>query len=96
MMKRLAVLAAIALCLPGAMCSHNPEPPRIRTVEVAVPTPVYCVTSEQIPAEPALVGDQLTGNAAADIGPVAISAKELRKVVRIARALLQGCVDPGS
>lgn len=89
-MKRLTILALFAL----SACAH-PEPGiRVETVEVIKPVPVYCATREQIPAEPALVGNRLTGNAAADIGPVAESALELRKVVRTLLAIVQGCVAP--
>jgi hypothetical protein len=80
-----------------AGCAHAPAPPpRIETVTVKIPVPVYCVQRADIPPEPAKVGDRLTGNAAADIGPISISALELRKALREALALLGACTDPAA
>ena len=57
-------------------CSHTE--PGIRVERVEVPVPVPCLPLDQIPAEPPLVGDQLTGLPAQDLPIVAASALRLR------------------
>lgn len=92
-MKWIAALALLVL----AGCQHAAAPPpSIVYRDVLVPTRVHCVTADQIPAEPPMVGGQLTGNAAEDIGPISIAAIETRKALRLARALLLGCVKPSA
>jgi hypothetical protein len=81
-----AVSAALAAC-----ATKPPIGVEIRTVEV--PTPVACLTRDQIPAEPARVGPTLTGNAVVDLAIVAASALELRRWGEEQAALLQGCVE---
>lgn len=63
----------------------------VRVVEITTPTPVPCVDRDQIPAEPARVGNQLTGDAVSDLSIVAASALELRRYGGELRALLAGC-----
>lgn len=63
-----------------------------KVVEVRIPATVGCVKPSDIPAIPAPVGKQLTGNAAQDITPISISALELRAALNTAVALLNGCV----
>lgn len=72
------ILAGLVLASLAA-CTTTAPPPKIVTVEVKTPVPVYCVKADQIPAEPPLVASQLTGHAGHDIGVIAISALELRK-----------------
>jgi hypothetical protein len=86
--KTLNLLTLFALT---ACSTPGPVGVEIRTVEV--PTPVACVTREQLPAEPERVGDRLTGNAVVDLALVAASALELRKAFQEQAALLQGCVE---
>jgi hypothetical protein len=82
----LIILASLAL----AGCKSTEPAIEIRTVPV--PTPVPCVEPADVPAEPAQVGDQLTGDAVHDLGIVAPSALELRKWGRELRALIiPGC-----
>ena len=83
-----ALIALISL----AACQTTP-PFGIEVREVEVPTPVGCVDREQLPAEPARVGGQLTGNAVVDLALVAASALELRKWGQEQAALLEGCVE---
>lgn len=83
-------LCLIAACLSA--CATTP-PVGIDVREVEVPTPVACVTREQLPAEPERVGDRLTGNAVVDLALVAASALELRKAFGEQRALLEGCAE---
>lgn len=73
-------------------CATTP-PIGIEVREVEVPTPVACVNREQLPAEPARVGPNLTGNAVVDLAMVAASALELRKWGQEQAALLEGCVE---
>lgn len=89
-----AVFQAISLLFLAGCATTDDRPPRVVYQEVKIATPVYCVTAEQVPDEPPLIRDELNGNAAHDIGPVAISAMQLRKSLRIARALLLACVKP--
>lgn len=84
----------IIACLSLAACKTTEPAPRVVFRDVRVPVVTYCVKAEDIPPEPALIGSQLSGDAARDIGPIAISASELRKAFRIARALLVACVKP--
>ena len=80
----------VGLASAGLTACASPQP-RYEFRDVYIPVPVHCVKAEQIPAEPPMIAGQLTGNAAQDIGPVAASAMELRKALRLARALLAGC-----
>jgi uncharacterized lipoprotein YmbA len=84
-------LAAASLALLAACASPNPVGISVR--EIPTPTPVACVTREQLPAEPERVGNRLTGNAVVDLALVAASALELRKWGGEQRALLEGCVE---
>lgn len=88
--KALAIgVALIALTLLAG-CAHNEPAIEVRTVPV--PTPVPCIEASQIPAEPAQVGDRLTGDAVTDFGIVAPNALELRKWGRELMALISpGC-----
>lgn len=79
-------LAFLPLILAMSACKTTAPPIEVRTVEV--PTPVACVELAQIPAEPPLIGDQLTGDAQHDLGVVAPSALELRKWGRSLIALI--------
>lgn len=84
-MKPAGILAFSLL----AACQTTTPAIEVRTVEV--PTPVACVSPEQIPAEPEKVGSKLTGNAVADLLIVSASALELRDYAGKLRALLVGC-----
>ena len=85
-MKPLALTALLAL----TACTTDQQ--GVRVEQVPVPTPVACVSPEQVPAEPPQVGEQLTGDAVHDLGIVAPSALELRKWGRSLYALIvPGC-----
>lgn len=90
----LAPLGLAAIALAG--CAAKPTPPVIETriERVDVPVAVACVDPKDVPAEPPRVGDQLTGDAVHDIGPVAASNLRLRAALDQAMALLKGCVLP--
>lgn len=62
------------------------------TVEKRVPSPP-CVKAEEIPDEPPLISDKLTGVVNFDIGPLVNSARSLRTALRTARELLIKCAD---
>lgn len=79
-MRHLAIVACLAL----AACQGQ----KVRSV----PTPVACVKPEQIPAEPAPVRPQLTGNAAMDSAVLAVAVLELRDYAGKLRALIEGCM----
>ena len=83
---------APALLLAG--CAGRVPPPAIAAtvVRVEVPVAISCVTASDIPAEPAKVGDRLTGDAARDLPVVAASAVRLRAWGGQLAALLGGCV----
>lgn len=85
------VLILPALFALAACATKPPIGIEVRTVEV--PTPVACVSVDQLPAEPPRVGDRLTGNAVLDLAIVAASALELRKWGQEQAAILAGCVD---
>ncbi len=84
-MKPAGILAFSLL----AACQTTTPAVEVRTVEV--PTPIACITPEQVPAEPPRIGHRLTGNAVADVLIVSKSALELRKWGQEMAALLRGC-----
>jgi len=89
--RLIAMVGAASAVL--ASCNHPQPGISVRTVEVPVPQP--CLKSEDIPPEPAQVGDQLTGNAASDLLIVAASALELRAAVITMRSALMACASGG-
>lgn len=76
-----------------AGCGGQLPPPEIRVerVEIDRPVAVSCVKAEDIPAIPARVGDQLTGDAVRDLDLIAANALRLRAALDQAVALLVGC-----
>ena len=86
-MRRLIAVAMLAL----SACATTPGPVQVRTVEVVKPIPVPCVRPDQIPAMPAKVGDQLTGDPVADVSVLAASNLRLRAAMGKALALLGAC-----
>jgi hypothetical protein len=86
---RLLILPALFAL---AACQTTP-PIGIEVREVEVPTPVACITRDQLPPEPPKVSQTLTGNAVVDLAIVAASALELRKWGGEQAALLAGCVE---
>ena len=87
-MRGLIAVAMLAL----SACATTPGPVQVRTVEVVKPIPVPCVRPDQIPAMPAKVGDQLTGDPVADVSVLAASNLRLRAAMGKALALLGACV----
>ena len=77
-MKRLA----IAACLLLAACGER---------VVSVPTPVACVSAEQIPPSPGSVKHDLTGDARRDVPVLAVAVLQWRDYAGKLRALLEGC-----
>ena len=82
----------VALALALSACATTPGPVEVRTVEVVKPKPVPCVKREAIPAMPAKVGDQLTGDPVADVSTLAAANLRLRAALGKALAVLEGCV----
>lgn len=80
-MKRAAILIALALAGCG------------QAKVVSVPTPVACVKRDQLPAEPASVKDDLTGNAAQDTAVLAVGLLEWKDYAGKLAALLKGCTQ---
>lgn len=87
---KLALPVAAALALSA--CAHGPGGQEVRTVEVVKPIPVPCARRDQIPAMPAKVGDQLTGDPVADVSTLAAANLRLRAALGKALAVLEGCV----
>ena len=87
-MRGLIAVAMLAL----SACATTPGPVQVRTVEVVKLIPVPCVRPDQIPAMPAKVGDQLTGDPVADVSVLAASNLRLRAAMGKALALLGACV----
>jgi len=85
--KRALLLLAVSL----GGCAHHPEP-EIR--EVPVPTPVHCVTPEQIPAEPPRVAQRFNGNARHDLQILAQNAQDLRSWGQQMHSMLETCASP--
>lgn len=88
-MRGFIAVAMLAL----SACAHGPGQVEVRTVEVVKPIPVPCVKPEQIPAMPAKVGEQLTGDPVADVSVLAAANLRLRAALGKALALLEGCAD---
>ena len=81
-----------ALCISIATlsaCTHTEPGIEIRTVEV--PVAVACLPADEIPQEPPLISDRLTGDPARDIGVIAASALKLRVWGRQMEAALRVC-----
>ena len=87
---KLSLTTAAALAMSA--CAHGPGPVEVRTVEVVKPIPVPCAKREAIPAMPAKVGDQLTGDPVADVSTLAAANLRLRAAMGKALAVLEGCV----
>jgi hypothetical protein len=90
-MRRL--LPAVALALSA--CAHQPARPVIeaRVERVEVPVSVACIDPADVPAEPARVGEQLTGDAAHDASILAAVDLRLRAALDKALALIKGCTS---
>lgn len=84
--KRFSLLMCAALL---SACSHSEPGIEVRTVEV--PVPVACLPADKIPAEPARVGDRLTGEPAVDLAIVSSSALALRAWGQTMHAALTAC-----
>lgn len=69
-------------------CATHPAP-----APVLIPVATPCVRGSDIPAEPAHVQDQLTGDSGHDIGVIAGSAIELRAWGLSMRGMLVACAD---
>jgi hypothetical protein len=89
----LACIVFFAMCLTGCASEPQLQPlPR----EIRIPVAVACVPADQIPAEPARIGDQLTGDAMTDVAVLAASALDLRRWGRTEHSALVGCAQvPG-
>ena len=84
-MKR--TLALFTVLVAG--CAHKQE---VVIREVPVPTPVTCVDSRRIPAEPPRVAQRFNGNARHDLEILAENAQDLRLWGQEMRMLLEACV----
>lgn len=89
-MKRMIALASLAAVLSGCGVRILPRP-----APVLVPVTTPCVTGE-LPAEPAKVSGQLTGDSGLDLGIIAGSAIELRAWGVALRNILNACRAPRS
>ena len=89
--KVASMLSALSWMVALSGCSHNEPGIEVRTVGVPVPAP--CVPRDQIPAEPATVGDRITGDPVLDLPTVAASALALRAWGREMEAALIACAE---
>lgn len=92
MSRTIKQYSIVALAIALSACAHGPGPVEVRTVEVVKPIPVPCVKRDQIPAMPAKVGNQLTGDPVADVSTLAAANLRLRAAMGKAMAVLEGCV----
>lgn len=88
-MKPVTAAALIAGLVTLTACQHTEPGIEVRMVEIPVPQP--CLPADQIPAEPPLIGDQLSGNAVEDLPIVAASALRLRAWGRVLAAAHIAC-----
>ena len=80
------------ISLPGCSISDRTPPAvEVRTITVDRPVAVSCLKLSDIPAEPAKIGDKLTGDARRDLDLVAGSATRLRSWGLTMAAMLRGC-----
>lgn len=86
-------LIALVGAASAALASCNHPQPGIEIREIRTPVPQPCLAAEDVPPEPAQVGDQLTGNAASDLLIVAASALELRAWGITMAAALKACAE---
>lgn len=82
-------LIASAFFLLLAAC-QTPEP-GVQVIEVEVPVPQPCLPADQIPEEPAMISNMLTGIATDDLPIVAASALRLRAWGRELHAAHAAC-----
>lgn len=87
-MRGLALIGAVAMLVA---CSHNEPGVRVQTVYVPQPQP--CLPRDEIPDEPATIGDRLTGDPVLDLPTVAASALALRAWGREMEAALIACAE---
>lgn len=90
-MKKLLMIPVMLLTLPAAMCETRQPGVEVRTIEVPVPVP--CLAEDQIPVEPARVGEQLTGDPRIDLPIVSSSALALRAWGQVMHSALTACAD---
>ena len=81
----------IASLLLSACNAQTPHPTVDVPVIVKVPVAVACYSASDIPAEPAKVNKDLTGDAMHDLDIVSASALRLRAWGQSEAALLSGC-----
>jgi hypothetical protein len=74
-------------------CSSTPAI-RVETQIIKVPVTVACVRASDIPAKPALLGSQLTGNPVHDLDLVTAQLLRFMTYGEVQAALLSGCVAP--
>ena len=89
-MRRIAVIG-IPISLALAACSHTEPGVEVRLVDR--PVPVLCLPADQIPVEPATVGDRLTGDPAQDVAIVSASALQLRAWGKSLHSALVACAE---
>lgn len=93
LMRTVKQIATVASCLALAACAAHTPPPAIKAqvVETKVPVAVACIDKARVPAMPARVGDQLTGDAVHDASLLARADLALRSALDQALALIGPC-----
>jgi hypothetical protein len=87
-------MRAIILALMLSACATTQPAVRVEIKTVRVPVATFCVRASDIPAKPALLGSQLTGNPVHDLDLVAAQLLRFMTYGEVQAALLSGCVAP--
>jgi hypothetical protein len=86
-------MRAIILALMLSACATTQPAVRVEIQTVRVPVTVACVRASDIPAKPALLGSQLTGNPVHDLDLVAAQLLRFMTYGEAQAALLGACVE---
>jgi hypothetical protein len=88
------MMRAIILALMLSACATTQPAVRVEIQTIRVPVTVACVRASDIPAKPALLGSQLTGNPVHDLDMITAQLLRFMTYGEVQAALLSGCVAP--
>jgi hypothetical protein len=94
--RRRITILFIALFAPLCLvaCATTQPAVRVEIQTVRVPVATLCVRASDIPAKPALLGSQLTGNPVHDLDMITAQLLRFMTYGEVQAALLSGCVAP--